>query len=818
MGTFTWIPVYHEIAQKLNEYRDRQGELFDILLDMKNRGIQTIALADKGDNDANFPLSEIDPFTFIANYNTAVKPEKRIEVIQHLKSLWNLHSDVPTDFDGLPTITPLKAWFISYKRDRKNEDVPLLWDLFIQALDGSIREDTFNDILKIRGVKFNITMGLFWIAPDRFLNLDSTNREYLNQHGISIKEMPDYKTYASIMEEARRKFQKPFFDISYDAWLQKQTDKTNTTVEEMEENDINDGTRYWLYAPGPAAKLWDELYAQGIMAIGWDYLGNLMQYPTKEALLEAHRKYENNPEGYNINNATACYDFFTRMKIGDHVYVKGGMHTLLGWGIVTSEYIFDDARSEYKHVRRVDWNTKGLWETAPNIRLVIKTLTDITRKIDLVSYLQELLKSEKDPEEVRYWWLNANPKIWDFTSLEIGSRQTYTSHNTQGNKRRIYKHFQDATAGDLIIGYVSSPIRQIVALCRVTQGLHESEAGEVFEFEKTVQLNTPVNLEVLKSVPELKGCEPLLNNQGSLFALKPEEYEIISAVIEEHNIISPIVVAPDYTIEELMTDTGIPKPTLVRWKKAIEGKCQAVFFGPPGTGKTFIAEHLARHLIGGTNGFLECLQFHPAYTYEEFMQGIRPETDDQGNLRFILQAGRFLEFCAKARQRTGPCVLIIDELNRANLPRVFGELMYLLEYRNSDIALAGGQRFSIPENVVLLGTMNTADRSIALVDFALRRRFAFIELSPEYDILRNWLIKDGFDATGLIGVLKDINNRIIDKHFFVGISFFMVEDLRRRLEIIWTMEIETYLEEYFINQPGVADNYRWERIKDRVLS
>src|SRR5690606_31193687 len=139
---------------------------------------------------------------------------------------------------------------------------------------------------------------------------------------------------------------------------------------------------------------------------------------------------------------------------------------------------------------------------------------------------------------------------------------------------------------------------------------------------------------------------------------------------------------------------------------------------PPGTGKTYLAQRLARFLIGTGDGFVDLVQFHPAYAYEDFIQGIRPVAQPDGSLSYEMTPGRFLQFCAEARRREGPCVLIIDEINRANLSRVFGELMYLLEYRDQEIPLAGGGVFSIPTNVRLLGTMNTADRSVALVDHA----------------------------------------------------------------------------------------------------
>jgi 5-methylcytosine-specific restriction endonuclease McrBC GTP-binding regulatory subunit McrB len=221
----------------------------------------------------------------------------------------------------------------------------------------------------------------------------------------------------------------------------------------------------------------------------------------------------------------------------------------------------------------------------------------------------------------------------------------------------------------------------------------------------------------------------------------------------------------------------------------IERKGQAILYGPPGTGKTFIAEQLAKHLIGGGNGFSELVQFHSAYSYEDFIQGIRPQSQD-GELKYSLAPGRFIEFCEKAESCEGLCVLIIDEINRANLAQVFGELMYLLEYRDKKIRLAGSSElFGIPENVRIIGTMNTADRSIALVDHALRRRFAFIELRPNYEMLRQYheKKKTDFKVDGLIEILERLNKAIANKHYEIGISF------QERVNIGETVQFKTDL-------------------------
>jgi len=186
-------------------------------------------------------------------------------------------------------------------------------------------------------------------------------------------------------------------------------------------------------------------------------------------------------------------------------------------------------------------------------------------------------------------------------------------------------------------------------------------------------------------------------------------------------------------------------------------------------------------------------------------------------LEYVMTPGRFKDFCDRARECKGPCVLIIDEINRANLSRVLGELMFLLEYRDQSVPLSGGERFQIPQNVRIIGTMNTADRSIALVDHALRRRFAFLELRPDYEVLRRYHADTGFDPEGLINLLQRLNAAIDDRHYSVGISFFLSPSIEEDIADIWQMELEPYIEELFFDQPDKAAGFEWDKVKAEIV-
>lgn len=270
-----------------------------------------------------------------------------------------------------------------------------------------------------------------------------------------------------------------------------------------------------------------------------------------------------------------------------------------------------------------------------------------------------------------------------------------------------------------------------------------------------------------------------------------------------------------YDASTFAAETGYNADQLTEWVAQWRRKQQLILYGPPGTGKTYLAERLARYLVAG-GGFSQLVQFHASYAYEDFVQGIRPQVVE-GALHYELAAGHFLRFCTKAHQAGDkPCVLIIDEINRANLARVFGELMYLLEYRHRPLALAaGGAEFSIPANVYLIGTMNTADRSIALVDQAMRRRFSFIRLRPNYLLLANYLDAKGVPPQPLVALLTEVNQAIGDEDCALGISFFMVDDLATALAHVWQGEVEPYLEEVFFDRPDQMARFRWAKVAGR---
>ena len=262
----------------------------------------------------------------------------------------------------------------------------------------------------------------------------------------------------------------------------------------------------------------------------------------------------------------------------------------------------------------------------------------------------------------------------------------------------------------------------------------------------------------------------------------------------------------------LSDELYLPVEFLEEINTLLEDKKQVIFQGPPGTGKTYVARKLAEHITGSKDR-VTLVQFHPSYDYVDFVQGYRPALMENGQPGFKLQDGPLLRAAKNAADDKSGAkhFLIIDEINRGNLAKVFGELYFLLEYRNKKIRLQyhseDDKPFALPENLYIIGTMNTADRSIALVDLALRRRFYFVEFHPDKDpvkdVLRKYLEKNppavDWDVAGLVDQANVLLSN--EPHAAIGPSHFMKENLDEdRVKRIWKYGVLPYIEERLFGQ------------------
>ncbi len=454
-----------------------------------------------------------------------------------------------------------------------------------------------------------------------------------------------------------------------------------------------------------------------------------------------------------------------------------------------------------------------IWKLRPEL---FEALTEV----DILRYLKPQTE-EVSTEEKRYWWLNANPKIWSFSALAVGESIDYSLYNDNGNKRKIFQNFLDAKQGDMVIGYESTPVKKIVAICKI----QAEQDGDSLYVEKVEGLSSPIDYQVLKDCPELEYMEYFVNPQGSLFKLTEAEYEFIMELIRDENPIKDETVIEKYTKEDFLKQVYMDENKYNTLVSVLNNKKNIILQGAPGVGKTFTAKRLAYSIMNEKDDDrIEFVQFHQNYSYEDFVMGYKPEEEG-----FKLKTGVFYQFCQKASNHPEKSYFfIIDEINRGNISRIFGELLMLIEneYRGTKATLAyNNLSFTVPKNLYIIGMMNTADRSLALIDYALRRRFAFFEMEPGFDSdgfidYQKGLNSETFDE--LILRVKELNNEIkrdksLGSGFCIGHSYFCGKEV---CTDEWLHEVVDYdliptLKEYWFDEPEKIT--RWENILQGVF-
>jgi len=810
MDRFSWVQIYKEIAFKILDYENRQQELIDILKELKENKLPTIRLKDTGKNDKEIPLSEIDPFTFFANWNRGITNEKKTRILTILKERFDLKSPVPQDFSGTPVVSSLKSWFFGWKKNRGSEDIPNLWKLCREAIIGEVTAETFDGIISKKGININITMALFWVNPDKYISLDSVNRQYLKKKYKINTKFQDYEEYINILNEVKNNTKTPFFELSFDAWK----DKNKPLPEDI---------RYWGISPGGGAILWDMWKEKGVATIGWNEIGNLKQYKSKTDLIEAIKKAYNRKRKP-INDAKTCYDFTYTMKVGDRLLAKKGHSVILGLGEVVGSHEYDEKASEHMNIRKVNWLKVGEWQVPKNNW--DKTLIEITDNPLLQEYLRIIDEKEQQSENIKklqskniiLYGPPGTGKTYSTINYALSIIENKDIDSYEQEDRVMLRERFEGFQKDERVGFVS--FHQSFSYEDFIEGIKPIEPEEKDEFlkykiEDGIFKRMCVNgtyaiycalqrkngglkrtdfnslyLEFIANIKKLK-----LENSSVFFKSKTNK----EVHIVEVNKLNNIVLKP----KEGAISYLVSKARLSQLYKAFS--------------KIDEIENIhddIRNIIGGCNATFYWTIFNELKKFERKLPKLElTDEESQEDINYETKKELVSDFAFKEYpEDVENYVLIIDEINRGNIANIFGELITLIEPDKraglkealSTILPYSKTEFTVPPNLHIIGTMNTADRSVEALDTALRRRFTFIEKTTDLSLIQ----QPSKLKVDLRAILRAINNRIealLDKDHCIGHSYFMrLEDSKNPeedLKQIFAVRILPLLEEYFYGDP-----------------
>jgi len=811
---FEWTSFYSEFATKLLEFKDNRAELIADIQSAYSAINMKLPKLESEDS-----IIDIDPFTVFGLFNKGITNANRIAILESFATVFNIKSKVPDDFDGIPVLNNLKATYYGFKDDRQADDIDNLWGLYESAINLAEKDDATNRAIFTKwydtvhdqlGIRWNITMGLYWIRPYEFINLDSRNRwfivdpdnmpvDFVNSVKKKLNKVPYAAEYLAIKDACLYALKdgnyeyKNYPELSYSAWIV--SEQVNQEKAEVKGKKSSKAAFLRWFAP----------LIQALRDLGGS------------GTPEARAKI--------IENEQLSEDEINETRGKNNV------------NKFENEVAF--ARSYLVNAGYIDKSVYGIWtltEAGKSVDMTSEMASDIFKNVLSSSPSKQgkntAALADEDVHTVRYWLYapGEGSCMWDefYTSGimaigwgEIGDLSAFDSKDAMKIKMRevideslSYKNAAHATwqfANEMKIGdivFVKKGMHQIIGR-GVVMSDYEYDDTRDDEYKNIRQVDWTHNGEwphpgqaIMKTLTDITSYTDYVEKLNSLFE---DETEEDAEDVEK--------TYPPYTKEDFLSEVFMPEGEYEKLSGILRIKKNIILQGAPGVGKTFAAKRIAFSMMGVKDvERVMMVQFHQSYSYEDFIMGFRPSTDG-----FELKRGAFYNFCKKAEiDGDNDYFFIIDEINRGNLSKIFGELFMLIENDKRGVSLQllySDEKFSVPKNIYIIGMMNTADRSLAMLDYALRRRFAFFEIKPGFttDGFREYrmsLENEKFDK--LIACVESLNNVISNDEslgdgFCIGHSYFCnllpdtIDD--RVLSGIVEYELIPLLKEYWFDEP-----------------
>lgn len=536
--------------------------------------------------------------------------------------------------------------------------------------------------------------------------------------------------------------------------------------------ETNDRRKVWLIAPGDGAKLWDEFYDKQVIGLGWHSLGDLTNYKSKSEIAQVLQAQPNS-KGSRNNDANANWEFLSEMQIGDILITKKGRSQYLGYGIIESDYYYDNEATQYKSRRQVNWVKRGIWEE-PKKDIVLKTLTDITKYPDYVNRLAEMLdikelKSSSSKKEIKV----TKP----VNTILYGPPGTGKTHKLKNDFFPRYTSTEVSVSPEKHTSDILEKCSwwEVIAMALIDSSINK--VSDILEHEW---------IKIKSELSESK------NVRATIWGTLQHHTVLECELVKYKNRANPLIFSKneDSTWEILMNRVENEAPELLEMISNIKR------FTPNPD------KEIKRYVF---------TTFHQSFSYEDFIEGIKPVISDEesGDLGYKIEDGVFKKLCQKAsKDPDNRYAIFIDEINRGNVSAIFGELITLIEQdkrkgadNQIEVELPYSKKaFSVPMNLDIYGTMNTADRSVEALDSALRRRFTFEELMPNPEVLT-----ESVEGIGLSGLLSTINERVemlIDRDHTIGHSYFINVKSAEDLANAFNDKVIPLLQEYFYGDYG----------------